>query len=800
MRTRLMLSTALLSLAFTGVVRAQQPTPAPAGVPDTTPAKPLVMGRAFSGSFDVGYRGSSVDGDEARWERYRDLRNGLLTKGDFGKETDNYRLRLRLANAGYHDQQYVADYNAYGKLKVTAMWNSIPLNYGYNTLTPWKDQGGNVWTLDAAARTQVQNKVPGVLGIGSTAAQFDQASIYRGLATSFPIQSRRDVMSVGVKYRLTDLTGLDLGFSSTKKGGNQPYGASFAFNNGNEIPMSLDNRTNDITAALEWSKASLGMVRVAWDGSWFNNEFQALTWDNPLRATDFNNGLPIKNPPCQTGVPMGPYDCSGYSNGNGPAFGRLALPPSNSLNTLSLRGLYKMPGHSNLNGHVSLTSMKQDEALIPWTTNAVIASPQVFSVFRDIENLERTTAEAEVRGVNAQLTYTTRPTDFFGFDMSYRFNDHKNLTPIFDAVEYVRFDAVPEETGGETEHFNIRRNTFETGVTFTVLRNSSLKVGYILDDVKRSGRAFSDMTDYTYRVSMDTYGNRYGMLRGIFENTRRVGNGFSDMALEEGGLQPGLRFYDEADMNRNKGTLILSLTPNEKTEVGFSVAAGKEKYKGEGLEFGLLDNFNASYNATLAFYPTDAVNVGGNFGYEKFSALQKARNANPLSGVPGAYESWLDPNRDWNLDNDETVKNAGLYLDLVKPLPNTDVRFTYDYSDSDNAFIHSGPRIQELSTNTALTPGDGKPCGNQPVSSCFEVLPHVTNTWHQLKADVKYMFRPDLGVGVGYWFEKFDVVDFATRNLDDGTPRIDPLGAINTGYGNRPYKSNTGMVRLIYMF
>lgn len=794
MRNRLMLSTAVLLLAFTGVAPAQQtaatPDTTPATAPATTPATAPDTAPAISGWFDFGYRGSSVDGDKARWERYRDLRDGLLTRMNVGKETETSALRFSAANIGYHDQQYVVDYNNYGKLKVTAMWNSIPLNYAYNTLTPWKDQGGNVWALDAATRTNVQNKVPGVLGIGTNAAAYNQASVYRGLATVFPMQARRDVMSIGMKYRLTDVAGLNLAFSSTKKSGNQPFGASFAFNDGNELPMTLDNRTNDLTAALEWAKASTGMLRVAWDGSWFKNQFQSLTWDNPLRATDFNNGkLP----------PLGPYDPSGYSNGNGPAFGRLALPPSNSLNTFSVLGLYKMPAHSTLNGQLSLTTMKQNEALIPWTTNPMIANAAVYALFPNLRALPRSTAEAEVRGVNALLTYTTRPNEYFAFDMRYRFNDHRNLTPVFDAVEYVRFDAVPEETGSETQNLNIRRNTFETGATFTMLRNASIKLGYILDDVKRDGRSFSDMTDYTFRVSMDTYGNQYLVLRGVYENTRRIGNGFSEASLEEGGGQPGLRFYDEADSDRNKGTLILSLTPNQKMELGFSLAAGKDVYKGEGHDFGLLDNTNSSYNVTLAFYPTDVINIGGNYGYEKFSSLQKSRNANPPTTVPGAYNSWTDPNRDWNLDNDEAAKNAGLYLDLIKALPNTDIRFSYDYSNSDNAFIHSGPRIQELSTNTFLTVGDTRPCATG-LTSCFEALSHVTNTWQQMKVDLKHMFRPKVGVGVGYWYEKLEISDFATTDLADGTPRIDPLGEITTGYGNRPYKGQTGMVRLIFMF
>ncbi len=778
MRNRLMLSTAVLLLAFTGVARAQQTSVASAAAP------------ALTGTFDLGFRGSSVDGDKARWERFRDLRDGVTSRADFGKETENYGLRFRVSNAGYHDQQYIADYNKYGKLKVTAMWNSIPLNYAYNTLTPWKNQGGNVWSLDSATRLAVQNKTPGVVAILGTAAQYDQASIYRSLATVFPMRSRRDVMSVGLKYRITDMVGLNVAFSSTKKSGYQPFGGSFGFSAANEHPMELNNRTNDVTAALEWAKASTGMLRLAWDGSWFNNQFQSLTWDNPSRATDFSNGkLP----------PAGPYDPSGYVTGNGAAFGRLSLPPSNSLNRVSALGLYKMPGHSTLNGQLSLTTMKQNEALIPWTTNTVINSAVVYAAFPGLKTLERSTAEAKVRGVNGMINFSTRPTNYFGFDMRYRYNDQRNLTPIFDAVEYVRFDAVPEESGGETEHFNMRRNTLETSASFSVIPNATVKLGYIVDSVEREARATAVSTDYTLRASIDTYGNQYVMLRGVFENTRRIGAGFDLAAVTDGGAQPGLRFYDEADMDRKKGTAILSITPNQLMEFTVSFAGGKDIYNGAGQIFGLLDNRNSSYNAMVDIYPRDGVTFGGSYGYEKFNSLSKSRNSNPATTVPGAYDTWTDPNRDWSLNNDEKVKNAGLYLDLIKALPNTDIRFSYDYSNSDNAFVHSGPRIQELSTNTALTAGDSKPCFGA-VTSCFEALPNVTNTWQQMKVDAKHMFTRKVGFGLGYWYEKFAISDFATTNLADGSPRMDPLGGITTGYGNRPYKGQTGMARLIFVF
>ena len=44
------------------------------------PIKPVPPpGIPQTGLFDVGFRGTSTDGDEARYERYRDLRDGAAT-------------------------------------------------------------------------------------------------------------------------------------------------------------------------------------------------------------------------------------------------------------------------------------------------------------------------------------------------------------------------------------------------------------------------------------------------------------------------------------------------------------------------------------------------------------------------------------------------------------------------------------------------------------------------------------------------------------------------------------------------
>ena len=184
-------------------------------------------------------------------------------------------------------------------------------------------------TISQTVRQQVQNRTavgvpcapggpPAACGNPSqSAAALTNRSIYNVNLPGFEIRSRRDTASFRLAYEATQNLDVNIWFSTTGKTGHQPWSASFAFNNANEVPLPLDNRTNDISAGVEWANRK-GMVRLAWDGSFFNNNLQTLTWDNPIRATDFNNGLL---------PPNGPYDPNGYSNGNGPAQGRMALPP-----------------------------------------------------------------------------------------------------------------------------------------------------------------------------------------------------------------------------------------------------------------------------------------------------------------------------------------------------------------------------------------------------------------------------------------------------------------------------------------
>jgi hypothetical protein len=117
-----------------------------------------------------------------------------------------------------------------------------------------------------------------------------------------------------------------------------------------------------------------------------------------------------------------------------------------------------------------------------------------------------------------------------------------------------------------------------------------------------------------------------------------------------------------------------------------------------------------------------------------------------------------------------------------------------------------------MQNNSILTTGDARPC-TTGLTSCFVALPDVTSTWQHFTVDVKYNASKKVGLGLTYYYEKFKIQDYATINTagpqtlpvaalgpQTDTARIDWLGSLNTGYGNRPYTGSTVFVRMFYMF
>jgi hypothetical protein len=732
-----------------------------------------------SGTLDLGGRFTSTTGDEARYERYRDLRDGANINLLFNKQTENWNFDIKAFNIGYHDQRYTLNFNSQ-RVKLNLFFDQTPTNYAYYTRTPFNCTAGDC-SLDAGLRAQVE--AGRAVGVPQNTGQLLGGTVYNTIARQFDLQSRRDTFAGEARLSATDNFDFILGFNTYKRTGNMPWGANFAFPLLMEVPLEIDNRETEMKVGIEWASHQ-GMFNATYEHAKFDQNIPTFRYDNPQRVTDF----------CEYGLsgqaPGTCYDPRGYIVATGgPNDGLMSMFPTNSRDTFSTTAMVKLPVNTTANASFSYGSARQDEALIGWTTNPVIANAAVYASFPELAHLPRDSAQLRVGYTTATASLRSRPHKDITLSARYRYNGRSDFSRPFHGVEYVRMDAVPEETGGEAEPLNIDRNTFDANVAFTGIPYTSLRVGYQYYRLEHGVRTTQGYEDDTARISLDTVGNQYFTLRAIYEHTNRDVINLSEEALEHAAMQPAARFYDEAARKSDKATFILELTPSDAFGINFSMAYGKDDYQ-EGdpeQEFGLLNNKNTSYTVGINYAPSAKVNLGADYGHEKYEALQESRNANPSPD-----SSWTDPNRNWTLNHDEKVNYFSVYLNLVKALEKTDIRASYDFSDSDQGFVHGGPRISSIT---------------------FVPLPNVTNKWQRATVDLRYSISEKVGLGAAWWYEKFEVEDYATINTagpqtlprpelgaQTDTARIDWLGSLLTGYGNRPYKGNTVFLRLFYMF
>src|SRR4051812_6690490 len=109
-----------------------QATPAPqASQPAAAPAAEEPTRSLFDQTWrqvQIGGRFTSVDGDQARFQRYQDLRDGLLLT-DFryanADAAGNWLYRLTADNVGYRDQRFSGVYQRTGRLVISGLWDEI---------------------------------------------------------------------------------------------------------------------------------------------------------------------------------------------------------------------------------------------------------------------------------------------------------------------------------------------------------------------------------------------------------------------------------------------------------------------------------------------------------------------------------------------------------------------------------------------------------------------------------------------------------------------------------------------------
>ena len=663
---------------------AQAQTPPQAAAPAADASRSLF--ELTDREFFIGGRASSIDGDPARFQRYQDVRDGLLFSGfrwSFAPADEANSLRVRANNVGWRDQEYFADYTRAGKLTVSGGYQQIPQFYSVDTMTPYTGSEGTL-LLDDATQRAIQLGDPAKL------------NLYVPQAPQFDLRERRDIGRVDVVA--TPKANLDVtaSFVTQKHGGELPFGASFGFSNDVEVPLPYESRANDFTIGTEWTNAK-SMLRVAYNGSWFDNLADTLVWDSPLRLDD--------------------------ASGN-PGRGRMSLWPTNSAQTISFGGYRKLARKTQVTGFFSYGLWSNDEPLQPFTINSALAPIA----------LPRANAGAEAHVFSTNLNLTSRPATDWRFGARFRNYSYGNHMPATSITNYVAYDSSVSTTPtGGPDLYAHDRTTFDGDATWSKLTPLALTVGYTHNGNGYDARIFQSSGEDVFRVSADAVGTAWATFRVQYEVGSRGGSGLDEHSLLDIGEHAEMRHYDLADRTRNRFSGQVDIVPSDAWL--FSVSGGLLHDDYSNSVFGLQESNGNTFSVAADYQQPNGLGAGATYNFERYTGLQQSHEGDD---TPAQFN---DPLRNWTSDSTETVHYFSIYATPPRIGRNTELRFSYDFSHA------AGNNLYVIPVGSPIT------APNQ--------LPEVFNKLQQLHIDARHRLTRNLAASFSYLYEPLSIFDYA---------------------------------------
>ncbi len=696
--------------------------------------KPLTSGWA-----DFGVRGSSLSGDAARYERYRDLGDGLFLEGfRWRTETKGWFMGLDASHVARRDQRYLASFVRPGRFNGWANWDQIPMLLSRTTRTPYTLTGGNEFRIPDATQLQLQSL--------SSAARPAALLAVVNASPTFDLKSRRHIAEGGFEFLPVPESSIKINVRHTTREGNQPYGGAFGHSQVVEFAAPIDHKLTDFDASAELERGRV-LMRAGYNGSWFTNDITSVVFDNPLRATDIAGT---------------------------PSAGRLSMPVSNTR--LGVNGMIsvKMPRKSRLTAYAAVSTLKDDNGqILPQTINSALNAPST--------SLSRTTISGDAKTTAMNLSFVSRPSSLVGVNVRYRYFDYDNRTPEFQATTRVSYDsnlstlAVPLQS----EPFGMKRQTLDADLRFTPAGPVALTLGASRNQEDRTHRIFESTVDNSIRVKLDSLSTGKFSVRTMYEYSQRRGEGFDVTILTGASEQPGMRHFDLAERNRNRFTLVSSVMPIDNWSFNLSTAIGRDDYLNS--EFGLRDNNHNVYSFGFDGTPSERFNVGASYSYEDYNSLQRSRQANP-----GAQT--LDPSRNWATDAGDKVHSFLANVDILKVAGKLDLFLRYDYNRTRATYEYITGAVADRTLPEEVIVPTTLPT---PVA-----LPPVKSDLTRGSLDAVYDINRHISLGLTYWYDKYGVQDFTLDAKAQSS--VTTANNVLLYYTYAPYTAHTTWGRMIF--
>lgn len=512
------------------------------------------------------------------------------------------------------------------------------------------------------------------------------------------IEQERESLGLGVDVLQGDRWHYNVEFRNDTREGSRVQGGSFLFRSA-LLPAPVDYETDSLDASVAYVR-DRWQLQAGFHTSMFTNENEALVWDNP------------------------------FTSANGADQGRLALPPDNQFNQVSLSGSWRSRGSLAVAGRVAVGRMQQDEDFLAPTINSSLAAP----------NPPRNDLDGEVDTRTLNLRVSGAPADRLTATAEFSYDERDNDSPRDSYVQI----ATDEIVSNATTNTPYSYEKTDTKVTLDYRLSPRYTV---------SGSAGHEEFDRTFQEVEQTETDTLSLaLQGMATERLQTRLGLvreeRDGSYEPLGLtpmeNPDLRKFHIARRDRDALRLAFNYFATDQVGMGFQADIADDEYVESDI--GLNRARERSYSLDLTASPAEGVTAYA------FVSLQQVEadllGTDNITGTP------------WSADEQDDYQTIGLGLEFAD-LPGRFTRgaldLTYSTGDTDIRVDKSGVGVSEF--------------------------PEITTRLYTLNVHADRTLGKNSVLRLGYLLEGFSEQDFQRDGIDpDTVPTVLTLGEGTPSY------------------
>ena len=259
-----------------------------------------------------------INGNEAKFMEYNDLRNGAYGRVRLNYDTEKYFMDFKADDIAYDTQNYRLGGGMWGKFKADIYYDEFPHNFTFGARSFYQGIGGNFLTYPGAAPS---------LNI-STWNEFDYSV-------------KRKNYGGGFKLEMLKPFYFDVSASREERDGLYPIGVSLRSPGGpalEQLAMPIDYKTTNIKLEGGYAKKPF----------FFSFSYLYSQFEND------NNKLFFRNPAAAPGVTTPDI---------------FTLPPDNHYFKLAFKGAVKLPMNSKFSTNLAFSRAKSEADLVSYYLN-----------------------------------------------------------------------------------------------------------------------------------------------------------------------------------------------------------------------------------------------------------------------------------------------------------------------------------------------------------------------------------------------------------------------------------------------